>query len=141
MASNTTPSCAIDIGGGPVTSNVPTQAIERATAGKHLVLEAILVRNVELPRMIQQAIIDKLSEEQKSLKMKFVIDHEHQEAERKKIEAQGVAVFQDIVSAKLSDSLLRWKQIEALDRLAQSHNAKVVMMGGRDTPMMIETHR
>ena len=117
------------------------EAINSATTGKHIVLEAILVRNVELPQMIQQAIIDKLSEEQKSLKMKFVIEHEQQEAERKKIEAQGVADFQNIVAAKLSDSLLRWKQIEALDRLSLSPNAKIVMLGGRDAPLMLETPR
>ena len=117
-------------------------AIEKAIGGTHIVLEAVLVRNVELPPMLQKAIVDKLTEEQSALKMKFVIDHEREEAERKKIEAQGIAQFQDIVAAKLSDPLLRWKQIEALSRLALSPNAKVVMLGGgKDLPMMMEPGR
>ena len=116
------------------------QAIEKAITGNHIVLEAVLVRNVELPPMLQQAIVDKLTEEQNALRMKFVIDHEKEEAERKKIEASGIAAFQDIVAAKITDSLLRWKQIEALAKLAQSPNAKVVMLGsGKDLPLMVES--
>jgi regulator of protease activity HflC (stomatin/prohibitin superfamily) len=115
-------------------------AIEKAITGNHIVLEAVLVRNVELPPMLQQAIVDKLTEEQNALRMKFVIDHEKEEAERKKIEAGGIAAFQDIVAAKITDSLLRWKQIEALAKLAQSPNAKVVMLGsGKDLPLMVES--
>ena len=116
------------------------EAVEKALHGKHVALEAILVRNVELPLMIQRAIVDKLSEEQASLKMKYVLDRATQEAQRKAIEAKGIAEFQQIVSAKLNESLLRWKQIEALEKLSQSNNAKVVMIGAsRDTPMMIDT--
>lgn len=120
------------------------QAVDKAIEGKHLVLEAILVRNVELPQMIQRAIMDKLGEEQRALKMKFVIEHERLEADRKTIEAEGIAAFQNTVAAHLSESLLRWKQIEALDKLAASPNAKVVLLGGngRDTPpIMMETPR
>jgi regulator of protease activity HflC (stomatin/prohibitin superfamily) len=118
------------------------EAIGKAIEGKHLVLEAVLVRNVELPPMIQKAIVDKLAEEQNALRMRFVLEHEQKEAERKKIEASGIAAFQDIVAAKLNGPLLRWKQIEALERLATSTNAKVVMLGGgKDTPMMLETPR
>jgi len=118
------------------------EAVEKATHGKHLALEAILVRNVDLPTMIQRAIVDKLSEEQSSLKMKFVLEHAEQEAQRKAIEARGIAEFQQIVSAKLTDPLLRWKQIEALEKLAQSNNAKVVMLGSsRDLPMVLEQPR
>ncbi|HZS37493.1 MAG TPA: prohibitin family protein [Polyangia bacterium] len=120
------------------------QAVEKAIEGKHLVLEAILVRNVELPQMIQKAIMDKLAEEQRALKMKFVLEHERLEADRKTIEAEGIAAFQNTVAAHLSEPLLRWKQIEALDKLAASQNAKVVLLGGngRDMPpMMMEAPR
>jgi regulator of protease activity HflC (stomatin/prohibitin superfamily) len=118
------------------------EAVDKAIAGKHIVLEAILVRNVALPELIQRAIIDKLSEEQSALKMKFVLERAQQEAERKRIEAQGVAAFQEIVSAKISEALLRWKQLEAIEHLAQSPNAKVVMLnGGKETPLVIEAPR
>jgi regulator of protease activity HflC (stomatin/prohibitin superfamily) len=117
-------------------------AIDKAITGNHLVLEAVLVRNVELPPMLQKAIVDKLTEEQNALRMKFVIDHEKEEAERKKIEAGGIAAFQDIVAAKITESLLRWKQIEAFSQLAQSPNAKVVMMsGGKELPLMVDPGR
>jgi regulator of protease activity HflC (stomatin/prohibitin superfamily) len=118
------------------------QAIDKAIVGNHIILEAVLVRNVELPPMLQKAIVDKLSEEQNALRMKFVIDHEKEEAERKKIEAGGIAAFQDIVAAKITESLLRWKQIEAMAQLAQSPNAKVVMLGGaKDFPMLVDPAR
>jgi regulator of protease activity HflC (stomatin/prohibitin superfamily) len=117
------------------------EAVEKATLGKHVVLEAILVRNVQLPPTIQQAIMDKLSEEQSALKMTYVLDGARKEAERKQIEARGIAAFQDIVSAKLSEAFLRWKQVEALERLALSPNAKTVMLSGRDSPILLEPTR
>ena len=114
------------------------ESIAKAITGKHIELEAILVRNVELPQLIERAIVDKLSEEQSALKMKYVLEREAKEAERKKVEAQGIAAFQDIVSSKLSDALLKWKQIEALDRLSQSANAKIVMLGaGQNVPPVV----
>lgn len=116
------------------------EAVENATAGKHVQLEAILVRNVALPDMIQKAIVDKLAEEQSSLKMKYVIQREAQEAERKKIEAHGIALFQDIISSRLTEATLRWKQIDVQERLALSNNAKVIMMGNcKDAPMLLES--
>jgi regulator of protease activity HflC (stomatin/prohibitin superfamily) len=103
--------------------------VERALQGKHVELEAILVRNVDLPELIKGAITEKLEEEQRSLKMQFVLSRELQEAERKRIEAQGIADFQRIVSQGLSEGMLRWKGIEATEKLALSQNSKVVIIG------------
>merc|ERR1719164_365359 len=74
------------------------------------------------------------SREQEAQRMEFVLQKERQEAERKKIEAQGIADFQRIVSDGISPNLLKWKGIEATEKLARSENAKVVIMGnGKDS--------
>ena len=104
-----------------------------AVVGKHIELEAILIRDVDLPDNIKGAISEKLEEEQKALKMQFTLNRERQEAERKRIEAQGVADFQKIVSAGISPELLKWKGIEATETLSRSANTKVVVIGsGKD---------
>jgi prohibitin 1 len=92
----------------------------------------ILLREILLPPQISQAIEEKLQAEQQSEKMRFVLDKETQEAERKRIEASGIADFQTIVSDGISEKLLRWKGIEATETLANSGNAKVIVIGGSD---------
>jgi regulator of protease activity HflC (stomatin/prohibitin superfamily) len=106
------------------------EAVKGAIEKKPLLVEAVMIRNVELPTQLKDAISDKLEEEQRSLKMAFVLERERQEAERKRIEAKGIADFQEIVSAGISENLLRWKGIEATEDLASSENAKVVVIGG-----------
>jgi len=93
------------------------------------VIEQVMIRNVQLPGKVKDAIEEKLSAEQQALRMRFVLERERQEAERKRIEAQGIADFQRIVSAGISEQLLAWKGIEATERLAESSNAKVVLVG------------
>ncbi|CAM4325209.1 MULTISPECIES: prohibitin family protein [Myxococcus] len=105
------------------------EEVTRSLEGKHVVVEAILVRDVTLPSAIRDAISDKLAEEQRSQKMRFTLDKERQEAERKQIEAEGIARYQDIVRKGLTEEYLRFKGIEATERLAQSQNAKVVLVG------------
>ncbi len=106
-----------------------SQGIRDALSAKHVVVDAILIRNVALPEKLRVAIAEKLQEEQRAEMMKFTLDRERQEAERKEIEAGGIANFQKIVSQGLTADLLRWKGIEATEALAESSNAKVVVIG------------
>lgn len=99
---------------------------------KHLLLDAILIRHVILPATIKTAIENKLKQEQESKEYEFRLEKEKKEADRKRIEAQGIKDFQDIVSKGLNDQLLRWKGIEATLELSKSANAKVVVVGGKD---------
>ncbi len=92
----------------------------------------VLLRKIQLPPTVRTAVEEKLQAEQAAQKMEFVLDRERQEAERKRIEAQGIQDFQRIVSEGISDRLLRWKGIEATENLAQSANSKIVIVGGRD---------
>ena len=92
-------------------------------------VEQVMIRNVQLPPKVKEAIEEKLSAEQQALRMQFVLQKERQEAERKRIEAQGIADFQRIVSLGISDPLLAWKGIEATQQLAHSANAKIVIIG------------
>jgi regulator of protease activity HflC (stomatin/prohibitin superfamily) len=107
--------------------------LAEAAIKKDLIVEAVLIRNIVLPEKLRLAIADKLEMEQQSLKMKFVLEREQQEAERKRIEARGIADFQKIVSKGINAQLLQWKGIEATESLAKSQNAKVVVIGsGKD---------
>lgn len=113
---------------GSVFEEVKTQIEKRP-----IDVDAVLLRNVDLPPQLKEAIAEKLEEQQRALKMEFVLNRERQEAERKRIEAKGIADFQDIVSKGISENLLRWKGIEATEALSQSANAKVVVIGsGKD---------
>jgi len=95
-------------------------------------VETILLRRIQLPASVVEAINSKLAAEQEAQRMRFVLAKEEQEAERKRIEAQGIQNFQRIVSQGISDQLLRWKGIEATSHLAESSNSKVVIIGGKD---------
>ena len=101
----------------------------KALEGKHVVVEAVLIRDVELPDSIKNAIADKLAEEQRSQKMRFTLDKERQEAQRKQIEAEGIAKYQSIVRQGLTNEYLSFKGIEATQRIAESSNAKVIIVG------------
>lgn len=98
-----------------------------------LIVEDLLLRDVQLPAMLKTAIEAKQQAEQEALRMEFILQREKQEAERKRIEAQGIADFQRIVAQGISQQLLTWKGIEATEKLATSPNAKVIVIGsGKD---------
>jgi regulator of protease activity HflC (stomatin/prohibitin superfamily) len=100
---------------------------------KYIILDAILIREVELPQTLQDAIERKLKAEQFALEFDFRLDKERKEAERKIIEAQAKAESNRILNASLSSNILRDKGIEATLELAQSSNSKVVIIGsGKD---------
>ena len=87
------------------------------------------LRTITLPQRLVQAIEDKMRQEQEHERMQFVLMKERAEAERKEIEAAGIAQFQKVVSEGISKELLQWKGIEATEKLAESTNSKVVIMG------------
>ena len=95
-------------------------------------VEAILIRDVRLPEQIKGAIEEKLKEEQEAERYQFTIEKERLEAERKKIEAEGEAEYQRIITQSLSAQFLRFKGIEATQQLANSPNSKTVIVGGGD---------
>jgi prohibitin 1 len=94
-----------------------------------VVVEAILLRDIQLPEALKHSIESKQQAEQESLAMSFRLQKEKQEADRKRIEAAGVRDFQQIVAQGISPQLLEWKGIEATEKLAGSSNAKVVIIG------------
>lgn len=102
-------------------------------AKRGITLESAPLRQIILPAGLTTAIEEKLKAEQESQRMQFVLLKEQQEADRKRIEAQGVSDFQNIVSKGLNDALLKWKGIEATEKLASSNNSKIVVIGsGKD---------
>lgn len=103
-----------------------------------LVLEQLLVRNITLPASVKAAIEQKINAEQDAQKMQFVLQKERQEAERKRVEAQGIADYQRIISESLTDKQLQYEQIKAMKELAASSNAKMIIMGKGNTPLIID---
>ena len=106
------------------------QQIEKDFKVRGLFLESLLIRNINLPESVKKTIESKINAEQESQKMQFVLSKEKQEAERKRVEAQGIADYQKIISESLTDRQLQYEQIKAQKELATSSNAKVVIMGG-----------
>jgi prohibitin 1 len=98
-------------------------------AQRGVIVENVLLRDVQLPAMLKSSIEAKQQAEQDALRMSFILQKEKQEAERKRIEAQGIADFQKIVAQGISPQLLEWKGIEATEKLATSTNSKVVVVG------------
>lgn len=104
-----------------------------------LMLEQLLVRNITLPNSVKSAIESKINAEQDAKKMEFVLQKEKQEAERKRVEAQGIADYQRIINTGLTSQQLQYEQIKAMKELALSANAKVIVMGKGNSPIIIDT--
>lgn len=113
----------------------------RTVAPRGVTIESTPIRNVALPTQLTEAIEQKQRADQESQRMEFILTKEKQEADRKRIEAKGIADFQAIVAAGISDQLLRWKGIEATEKLAASPNTKVIIVGaGKDgLPIILDT--
>ena len=108
-------------------------AIEKLVGPRGITAEAAALRQIVLPARLTTAIEEKLKADQESQRMEFVLQKEKQEAERKRIEAKGIADFQTIVSEGINEQLLKWKGIEATEKLASSQNTKIVIIGsGKD---------
>jgi regulator of protease activity HflC (stomatin/prohibitin superfamily) len=98
-------------------------------AQRGIMVEAILLRDIQLPATLKVSIESKQQAEQEALAMSFRLQKEKQEAERKRIEAAGIRDFQQIVAQGISPQLLEWKGIEATENLAKSPNSKIVVIG------------
>jgi prohibitin 1 len=105
------------------------QALKAQLEPRGVIVENILLRDMQLPAALKSSIEAKQQAEQESLAMSFRLQKETQEAQRKRIEAQGIRDFQQIVAQGISPQLLEWKGIEATEKLADSHNSKVVVIG------------
>ena len=111
--------------------------MQTALADKFVEIENVLIRDVLIPEKITEAINFKLTADQEAQRKMFEIEKEKLEADRKRVEAQGIADFQKIVATGITPSLLKWKGIEATLTLAQSPNAKVVIIGSSKDGMPI----
>jgi regulator of protease activity HflC (stomatin/prohibitin superfamily) len=115
-----------------------TKDIEVEFKKRGLILENILVRNITLPETVKKAIEEKIRTEQESQKMQYVLSKEKQEADRKRVEAQGIADYQKIIGEGLSDKQLKYEQIKAYKELANSENAKVIIMPNNGSNIIVD---
>ncbi len=110
------------------------KTIEQDFQKRGMVLEQLLVRNITLPNSVKQTIESKINAEQEAQKMTFVLQKEKQEAERKRVEAQGIADYQKILSTGLSDKQLQYEMIKAI---ATSPNAKLIILDTKKSAPVI----
>lgn len=113
------------------------KSIEEDFKKRGLILEQLLIRNINLPLSVKTTIESKINAEQEAQKMVFVLQKEKQEAERKRVEAQGIADYQRIITSTLTDKQLQYEMIKAQKEIATSPNAKVIIMNGKNTPIML----
>lgn len=112
--------------------------IEKDFKERGFELEQLLIRKINLPQSVKESIERKLTADQEAQRMEFVLNKEKQEAERKRVEAQGVADAQRILNSGLSEQVLRYEGINVLKELVKSENSKVIIMGdGKSSPPVI----
>ncbi len=139
-----------------ITASYPTEAIystKRSEVANQLrqrltqqltplgfIVDEALLREIQLPETLQAAVQKKLAAEQESQQMKFTLEKERQEADRKRIEAKGISDSQKIISQGLNSQILQLKAIEATEKLANSTSTKVVVIGGGTggSPLMLQ---
>src|SRR5215831_2212840 len=117
------------------------ELFSKMVQGRGIIAEAVLLRKIGLPAIVANAIQEKLRREQEAEQMKFVLQKEEQEAERKRIEAKGISDFNRIVATGISSQFLEWKGIEATEKLALSSNSKIVVIGNPKSglPVILST--
>ena len=113
------------------------KSIETDFKTRGLILEQLLIRNINLPESVKASIESKINAEQDAQKMTFVLQKEKQEAERKRVEAQGIADYQRIISSGLTDKQLQYEQIKAQKEIATSANTKIIFMGKGSAPIIL----
>ena len=113
------------------------KTIEADFKTRGLILEQLLIRNINLPASVKTTIESKINAEQDAQKMTFILQKEKQEAERKRVEAQGIADYQRIISTGLTDKQLQYEQIKAQKEIATSPNTKIIFMGKGSAPVIL----
>lgn len=113
------------------------KSIEDDFKSRGLILEQLLIRNINLPPSVKASIESKINAEQDAQKMTFILQKEKQEAERKRVEAQGIADYQRIISSGLTDKQLQYEQIKAQKEIATSANTKIIFMGKGSAPVIL----
>ncbi len=131
-----------------VLTKVVVEALEEL-GKKYVTTNGIIIRSIVLPEPIAKAIENKLIEEQTEKAYEYILKKEEKEAERKRIEAQGIKDYQNIVAQTLSDQLIRWQGVQATLELAKSNNSKIVIIGagknglpiilGNDAPVTVDS--
>lgn len=117
--------------------NAISQRLTKILGDRGFVVEAVLLKSIRLPANLSAAIEDKLRAEQEAQTMKFILQREKQEAERLKIEAEGIRDYQRIISEGLSEMIIKYKSLEVFEKLSNSPNSKVIITNGK-TPMLID---
>ena len=112
--------------------------LEKEFKKRGIVLENILIRNIALPQSVKSTIEQKIQAEQEAQKMQFVLLKEKQEAERKRVEAQGIADYQAKINSTLTPELLKYEQIKAYKEMATSQNSKTIIMGSGNSPVILD---
>ena len=115
------------------------RSIEGDFNRRGLTLENLLIRNITLPPSVRTTIEQKINAEQEAQKMQFVLQKEKQEAERKRVEAQGISDYQRIINESLTDKQLQYESIKAQLEIAKSANSKVIFMGKGSAPVILDT--
>lgn len=113
-----------------------TEQMDRLLSPRGFDVQAVLLKNIQLPPGLARAVEEKLEAEQDAQRMEFLLDREKKEAQRKMIEAQGISDAQKVISQGLTDQIIKWQSIEAFKQLSQSPNAKIIMTNG-EAPMLI----
>lgn len=117
------------------------QNIEKDFKDRGLFLEQLLIRNITLPVPVKVSIEQKITAEQDAQKMEFVLQKEKQEAERKRIEAQGISDYQKTINSSLTDQQLQYESIKTMQELVKSDNAKVIVLGKDNAPVLISSDK
>lgn len=110
---------------------------KKALASKNIMMQTLLIRSIKLPEQLKQSIESKLKQEQEALAYQFRLDREVSEAERKRIEADGIARYNLIINASLTERILKQRGIDATVEIAKSENTKIVIIGTDDKGLPI----
>jgi regulator of protease activity HflC (stomatin/prohibitin superfamily) len=113
-----------------------TEQMSKLLVPRGFDIQAVLLKNIQLPPGLARAVEEKLEAEQDAQRMEFLLEREKKEAQRKIIEAQGIRDAQKVIAEGLSDQIIKWQSIEAFKQLSQSPNSKIIMTNGK-APFLI----